>query len=215
MSEIYISKLTGGALREYLEKCGHTLRIIAGHPNVKTPITCHPDIYMCRLGNTTFHGNPEKLSSEYPGDAIYNACSTGRFFLHNLKITSPDLSDMAQKNGHIMVHVPQGYTKCNCVTVDESSIITSDRGIEKAAVKAGMNVLLVEPAQILLPGYKYGFLGGASGRVGNEIIFNGDLSAHSDYSKIKNFIKSRGLSIVYFHQYPLTDIGSIIEETRK
>ena len=69
MSKIYISKLAGGALREYLQNHGHTLRVINGHPNVDTPISCHPDIYMCRIGDKTFHGNPELLSSEYPGDA--------------------------------------------------------------------------------------------------------------------------------------------------
>ena len=213
MSKIYISKLAGGALREYLQNHGHTLRVINGHPNVDTPISCHPDIYMCRIGDKTFHGNPELLSSEYPGDAIYNACSTGKFFIHNLKITESELLQLAESTKQIKVHVSQGYTKCSCVAVDESSIITSDRGIEQAAKKAGMDVLLVEPAQVILPGYKYGFLGGASGRIGDEIVFNGDLAAHSDYEEIKSFIQERGLRLVYFRQYPLTDIGSIIEES--
>ncbi|MFR2966829.1 MAG: DUF6873 family GME fold protein [Anaerovoracaceae bacterium] len=66
-------------------------------------------------------------------------------------------------------------------------------------------------AQVI--GYKYGFLGGASGRIGDEIVFNGDLAAHSDYEEIKSFIQERGLRLVYFRQYPLTDIGSIIEES--
>ena len=45
-----------------------------------------------------------------------------------------------------------------------------------------------------------------------EIVFNGDLSAHPDFNVISAFIESRGLSCVYFKDYPLTDIGSIIVE---
>ena len=75
-----------------------------------------------------------------------------------------------------------------------------------------MSVLKIRPGQVLLPGYAYGFLGGTSGRIGDKIVFNGDLSAHPDFNVISAFIESRGLSCVYFKDYPLTDIGSIIVE---
>jgi len=99
-----------------------------------------------------------------------------------------------------------------CVVVDENSIITPDIGIQKACLNAGLDVLLIEKGQVVLEGYDYGFIGGASGKVGNRIIFNGDITLHSDYDKIRSFIEARNLEIVYFDQYPLTDIGSIIEE---
>lgn len=212
MSKIYISKLANPALQEYLEDKGHTVKKISAKSCVDAPIACHPDIYMCQLGGKIFRGNPELLLPDYPGNAIYNGCSTGKYFIHNLKITSPDLMFSVELSQHIKIHVAQGYAKCNCVVVDEISIITSDKGIEKAAGKAGMNVLLIKPAQVVLDGYKYGFLGGASGRIGNTIIFNGNITAHSDYYAIKEFIEHRGLEIIYFEHYPLTDIGSIIEE---
>ena len=44
------------------------------------------------------------------------------------------------------------------------------------------------------------------------MIFNGDITRHSDYARIRDFIESRGLDIVFFKEYRLTDIGSIIEE---
>lgn len=215
MSKIYISSLADAALQEYLKNCGHTLIKINPKPGMDAAIACHPDIYMCQLGKDIFHGNADLLLPNYPGNAIYNGCSTGKFFLHNLKITSPDLLAMVERTNHIKIHVSQGYTKCNCVVIDESSIITSDKGIEKAAATAGVDVLLIKPAQVLLDGYKYGFLGGASGKVGNVIIFNGNIEAHSDYQEIKAFIKDRNLDIVYFNQYPLIDIGSIIEEIKQ
>jgi hypothetical protein len=94
--------------------------------------------------------------------------------------------------------------------VDEDSIITYDRGIAKAAEAAGINVLTVDPGHVELPGYDTGFIGGTSGRVGDEIIFNGDLSAHPDCQAIRQFIEERGLKVRYFSGYPLRDIGSII-----
>ena len=54
------------------------------------------------------------------------------------------------------------------------------------------------------------FIGGCSGRVGNKVIFNGNLKAHPDFQRILSFIKSRGLDCVWFPEYELTDIGSII-----
>ncbi|MCI8348573.1 MAG: hypothetical protein HFE74_03925 [Firmicutes bacterium] len=214
MSKIYISKLANNILQEYLQNNGHIIKQINSKASVDPAIAFHPDIYMCNLGEKIFHGDPGLLLPDYPGHAIYNGCSTGKFFIHNLKITSPDLMNTVDKLNQIKIHVAQGYTKCNCVVIDENSIITADKGIEKSAKKAGMDVLLIQPAQVNLKGYRYGFLGGASGKVGNSIIFNGNITNHSDYNIIKNFIKKRDLDLVYFNQYPLTDIGSIIEDPK-
>lgn len=224
MNKIYISHLADNKIKDYLRSLGYDLVFIKPLADIDESIACHPDIYFCRLGkthqsnttsnsnNTIFYGDPSKLKHDYPGHAIYNGCSTGKFFLHNLKITDEKLLKVVDDCGLTKIHVSQGYSKCTCVVVDENSIITADMGIAKAASKAGLDVLTIQKAQVLLPGYPYGFLGGASGKVGNTILFNGDLSAHSDFERIKDFIHSRGLNIKYFEEYPLTDIGSIIEE---
>ena len=75
---------------------------------------------------------------------------------------------------------------------------------------AGIDVLTIRPGYVELPGYDTGFIGGTSGRVGNEVIFNGDLSAHPDFPEIRDFIADRGIGLKYFIGYPLRDIGSII-----
>lgn len=112
----------------------------------------------------------------------------------------------------IKVHTAQGYTKCNIAVVDGSHIITEDEGVFRAvSEKTDIKVLLISPKQVKLNGFAYGFIGGASGRIGNEMIFSGDVTKHSDYAKIRSFIEECGLDIKYF-DYPLTDIGSIIEE---
>ena len=242
MSTIYLSPIAGGPLIEYLQNLGHRIRFMQPVSNVAAPVACHPDMCLCKLGtcdeSPVFYGNTTILDSEYPDDVRYNACCTGRYFIHNLKYTAPELlhachlteytasdaSNPASKNLHPVgaaapsilpsaltaVHVSQGYARCSIIPVTETSIITYDQGITKACRKAGLEVLLIRPGHVLLPGYREGFIGGTCGRIGNQILFNGDLSAHPDFDAIRTFIEEKGLSCVWFDSYPLTDIGSII-----
>ena len=224
MKKIYLSPLAGMPLIEYLKQKSFEICFTQPLTSVAEPVAHHPDLILCKLGvddkAPVVHGDASRLGLAYPVDIPYNACCTGCYFIHNLKYTAPELLEAADqvachmKKPLLRVSVPQGYTKCNIVCVDEKSIITSDVGIEKACSSAGMSVLKIRPGQVLLPGYSYGFLGGTSGRIGDEIVFNGDLSAHPDFDAISAFIKSRGLSCVYFKDYPLTDIGSIIVDMR-
>ena len=217
-SRIYISHLACRPLIEHLKIRGFLLSVVGEDlkpaENTAFPISCHPDILYCHLADgKVFHGNPAQLGPQYPADCIYNACSTGRFFIHNLKITDPSLLALAEDSSLIKIHVSQGYTRCSTLPVDENSIITYDQGIARACREQnGPDVLLVRPGHVNLPGYNCGFIGGCGGRVGNEIVFNGNLSAHPDFEAIKDFIQERGLGLVYFKDEPLTDIGSVIEE---
>lgn len=212
MSNVYISHLANNKIKNFLIEYGYKILEVNPMAAIDSAINSHPDIYMCHLGKELFHGDPSKLTHDYPGHAIYNGCSTGKYFIHNLNITDKELLEKVEKYELIKVHVNQGYAKCSCIVVDENSIITADRGIAKVATDAGLNVLVIDHAQVELDGYPYGFIGGASGKVGNLILFNGDLRKHSNYKEIKDFIERRGVSIKYFEGYPLTDIGSIIEE---
>ena len=119
---------------------------------------------------------------------------------------------MAKSMGLTFIDVPQGYARCSCLPVDETSIITADRGIIGPCRAAGLSVLEVTPGHVLLPGYTYGFIGGCGGRVGDTIVFHGSLNQHPDGDAIRRFIEERGLACVDFPEFPLTDIGSIIEE---
>ena len=147
----------------------------------------------------------------YPKDIAYNAACTGRFLIHNLKHTAPLILEQAEKAKMKLIDVPQGYAKCSTVVLDKNTIITYDSGIVRACKEAdGPKALLISPGHVRLEGYNTGFIGGASGRVGDEIIFSGDLSAHPDFLAIKDFIEDRGLKCKWFPEFPLTDIGSII-----
>lgn len=214
---IYISAEADPRLYTWFRNNGYNVNEFRTSGIVADHLSCHPDMFMCKMGvgddaplvMWTSEANIT-LSDKYPSDIAYNAACTGRYFIHNLKYTAPSLFEMAGEPGMRLVDVRQGYAKCSTVIVDEESVITYDRGIAKACVSAGMNVLTISPGHILLPGYDTGFIGGASGRAGDTIVFNGNLSAHPDFREITDFIESRGLHVKWFSEWPLTDIGSII-----
>lgn len=217
MKKIYLSVKANSILCNYLTSLGYEIKYINTKGIVAYPVSSHPDMFMCKLGvsdsSPIYYGQHSSLGSSYPKDIIYNCCGTGKFFIHNLKYTCSDLKLMADSLGMILINVNQGYTKCSTVIVDEYSIITYDQGMARECEKyrsKGLETLLVSPGNIVLDGYNTGFIGGCSGRVGNQIIFNGNLTLHPDFHKIKAFIENRNLQCIWFPEYPLTDIGSII-----
>ena len=214
MNRIYISARAEQALIEYLAGCGHEVCMLPRIPGPDPAIADHPDLVYCSLGpgRPVFHGKISAVGRPYPSDVPYNACCTGRYFIHNLKYTVPELLAAAEDAGMTLVDVPQGYARCSCLPVAEDAVITADQGIIRACRAAGLTVLEVVPGHVVLPGYKYGFIGGCGGRIGDTIVFHGNLSEHPDGMRIRSFIEDRGLKCVDFPDFPLTDIGSIIEE---
>ena len=217
MRKIYLSKNAGAPLLEYLSSAGRALELIDTQGITYSAVSSHTDIFCCRMGAgesaEIFLGDTAELGFNYPENVKFNAVCLDKYFIHNLKHTSPALLDEAQKRGLELINVKQGYTKCNVVVVDGHSVITADDGIFRALSKySDIDVLKIRQGFVKLSGFEYGFLGGASGRVGNEIIFNGNLAAPPDFDVICEFIKSRGLEVRYFPEYELEDIGSIIAE---
>ena len=210
MKKIYVSELAAEPLTEFLISCGHEVTVLHKTTQVYESIASHPDIYMCKINGQLIMSQGD-LGYSYPENIKYNGVQLGGFFLHNLHYTAPSLLAAVHEAGLLPVQVAQGYTKCNIVLVDENAIITSDKGIARAVMPLGVEVLLISPGHVNLAGFPYGFLGGASGRVGDVILFNGNLSAHPDYPQIAAFIQKRGLALRYFEEYELEDIGSIIE----
>lgn len=215
MSKRYISKDTNPKLIAYLKGLGYQLEFISSDNIVDSAISNHPDIFLCKMGvhddAPIYFAQEGDLDMDYPDDVAFNAACTGRYFIHNLSATNPKLLKAACDMDMILIDVRQGYTKCSTVIVDETSLITYDEGIYRACCKyPELSVLLVSPGFVRLDGYDTGFIGGASGRVGDEIIFHGDLFGHPDFTRIVNFIEDRDLSCKWFADFKLTDIGSIL-----
>lgn len=224
---VYMSAHVYKPLAKYLKDNGFTLHTLDGSDSpVYREVSTHADIHMCQLGlwenSRIFPGNTKNLGNNYPGNIIYNAVCTGKYFIHNLKYTDTELLTYARQwqrenypgTEFREIHVSQGYTRCCCLPVDNSSFITSDEGIARALKAAEANVLLIRKGYIELTGFDYGFIGGCAGHITvkgrRSIIFNGSLSAHPDCKKITAFIKDRDIDIISFNDYPLADIGSIL-----
>ena len=205
--------------------------------HVDPRIATHPDIYMCQLGLWNeaglFFGDPEKLAVAYPQDIIYNAVCTRNYVVHLMEQTDPELRDAIMMwHGSLqrqpgegdhreikVLGVRQGYTRCMCLPVDDNSFIVSDDAIAEPLKNQGASVLKISRGSIKLKGFETGFIGGTAGNVyvSNEdmtdqraIVFNGDLSVHPDFKAITEFIRSRNILPIWFEDYALEDIGSII-----
>ena len=227
MGRVYISCEAGEMLKKYLICRGHEIVAVEKSHCVYSEIAAHADIYFCKLGADdaapVFRGDPKRLGFSYPGNIIYNAAVFGKYLMHHFKYTDSTLFSAAEEYIRrrydcppVLIQTTQGYTKCNTVIVDDCHIITEDVGIARALRKAApeteLKVLLITPKQVQLAGFPHGFLGGASGRIGDTSVFHGDLSQHSDFQRIYEFICGCGLKVQYFEGKPLTDIGSIIYE---
>ena len=219
MKRVWISEDADPRLDEYLGSAGRQVCRVLHTDSVSRAVSAHPDIYMCRMGAGSeaevFFGDRSELGPDYPQDVRFNAVVTSKYVISLNRVTSPALIRAAEKlyPGIRLINVPQGYTKCNMVVIDATHFITEDAGIAKALSNySEIACLTVSAGHVALQGFKNGFLGGASGRVGSDIVFNGDLSSHPDFERIKAFIENCGLNTVFFPEWRLTDIGSIISE---
>ena len=228
MRKLFISAAADSRLIKYFADRGYETELISTSGIVSDPVSAHPDMFMCRLGISDdapvvsyfdlirkyeqSSGSEYRplLSPGYPSEVAFNAACTGKYFIHNLKHTDPFLLSEAERLGMKTVNVRQGYAKCSTVIVDEDSVITYDNGIASECIDAGMNVLRVSPGHVVLEGYDSGFIGGASGRIDDMIVFNGDLSSHPDFRSIVNFIEDREIGVRWFEDWSLTDIGTIL-----
>ena len=148
-------------------------------------------------------------SAAYPGDAQLNVCICGKYAICNKFIVPTEIVNYLTSRGFEVVDCRQGYAKCSACVVDEGSIITADRGIEAAARKAGLDVLLIEPGYISLDGFTFGFIGGSSFKISrSKLAFTGTLDAHPNRDEILRFLVKHEIETVYLTEKPAFDIGS-------
>ncbi|MGM0565540.1 MAG: DUF6873 family GME fold protein [Bacteroidota bacterium] len=190
-------------------------------------ISGHPDIFICPTpsglivapktpGNIlealTQHKIPfvfgeQSPGKQYPDSIPYNAVITRDAIIHNRKHS--DKSITKNNPGKEIIHVAQGYTKCNLIPLTENTFITSDRGIEKALQKH-YQVYWFSPENIQLRGQKHGFLGGCAGRWKNTLCFTGRLDSVPEHVRLKQVIAYHGLTYEELYDGPLIDGGGIL-----
>ena len=122
-----------------------------------------------------------------------------------------EILQYCRENNIETVNVNQGYTRCSALVVNDKAVITADKSIEKGMKNNGVEVLLISAGNIVLEGFDYGFIGGASFSDNNTIYFFGDITKHLDYYKIKEFTsKHNSIIEILCKTQPLTDIGGAV-----
>lgn len=161
-------------------------------------------------------GSAMQAGRQYPSDAALNVLLLSRYAFHKSGITDPRLRQMLDALGYTWITVPQGYTACSSAIVDEKSLITADSKIALSAQMVGFDVLQIQPGFISLPGYSYGFLGGACGKIApNKLAFTGQLNLHPDYHRILSFLSAHHVEPIFLTDHPCFDCGGIIPITQQ
>ncbi|AAK80320.1 hypothetical protein BJV85_001521 [Clostridium acetobutylicum] len=198
--------------------------------DISEAISSHPDEIICKVSDSlliAYKNLPKEFISsleclnikvlqsfntfkkEYPYDVALNGVVLKNFFIHNIKHTDPILHNHISKK--TIINVKQGYTKCSTAVISDSAIITSDIGIARASSAFNLDVLLLPPGDILLPGFDYGFIGGTCGLIGKNLLaFYGSLEKYKFKNKVLNFLNKHNITPIYLSNEKLVDRGSII-----
>lgn len=230
VTDVLVSDGDSGLISALADLGVHSLKMRQS-PDLDRFCANHSDILTYHLGNGKFIVDKTAVNafesdniseivnvcSPYPNDCILNAADIGYYIICNSKITHKSILKSAEKQNKQIINVNQGYAKCSVCIAKRNTVITDDVSIYQECKKVdGISVLLVTKGSVVLKGQNYGFLGGASGLIGeNKLFFNGDLTYHKDYLAIKQFLSYHNVKYMDIKNKPLTDVGSIIPIKQK
>jgi len=215
--------------KEYLITLGYNLLIcppsnliydaVCGHPDMLmhicgNNIVVHKDMhdeFILELASYNYNVYKSKLSlkAEYPYDVSLNALSLGNLFVHSINFTDTSLLSFLKYKK--LINVKQGYTKCSTCIVNDHAIITSDVSIANTLAPLKIDVLLLPPGDILLPGLSYGFIGGTTGLIEDNVLaFYGHLDYYLYGKEVLGFLKKHRVEPVFLRNGKLIDRGSVL-----
>lgn len=217
-----------GKIASRLEALGFELFFTKPSEGVLPALKYHPDMQIARSGGfavcepsgyeyySGFIGTTKVtavkgesvLTSNYPGDIAYNISEVGDYIFHSVGHT--DAKVVKAAFGKTFINVAQGYSGCSICRIGGNAIITADISIHRAACAHGIDSLLISVGGIYLPGFDFGFIGGASFYFKNTVYFFGRISSHPDYEKIKVFCDKHEKNICELSDGVLSDYGSLI-----
>lgn len=151
----------------------------------------------------------------YPFDAGLNVCIVGDKLLYCPKSADKEIVNFLTSR-YRPITVKQGYTRCSVCVVSENAVITADRGAADVCRTHGIDCLLIEPGFISLPGFEYGFLGGAAFKLSDGLLaFTGALDCHPSKNDILAFLERHAVEPVFLTDRPIFDVGSAIPITER
>ncbi len=201
-----------------IPRCPSVEKSLSGHPDIQiflhgTKVFCHPGIEMTFLKRIEKYAQviicESMISEPYPLNISYNIACTGSIAFHKRSHTDSTIAEYLGSLNIPLVNVNQGFTKCATLIINDNHIITADRSIHRIAEANNITSLIIESGDIELPGYRYGFIGGATGTLKDAILFTGRISQHRDYKKIREGIEQSGKKIIYLSVEKAVDLGTI------
>jgi hypothetical protein len=147
----------------------------------------------------------EYYSDTYPYDILFNAIEINGTVIGRCENISALI-----KEGKSEIRVPQGYARCSTLLAGVSCAVTADLKLSRALTELSVDTLLIRSGHIILEGYDYGFIGGASIVFENTVFFFGRIEDHPDYYLIKEHLEKHGYSLSSLSDAPLTDCGGAI-----
>jgi len=214
--------------KEYLISKGYNLLICPPSNLLYDAVQGHPDMLIHISGNNIVvhksmnnefiqklisqnykvYKSNSTLKTKYPYNICLNSLSIGNLFVHSINFTDTILLSLSKNRK--LINVKQGYTKCSTCIVNDHAIITSDISIAKALSIEKIDVLLIPPGDILLPGLDYGFIGGATGLIeANVLAFYGHLDHYLYGTDVLGFLKKHNVEPAFLRNGKLIDRGSI------
>ena len=210
-----------------LEQLGIYVLKIPQNPKISRAVRYHADLQIgiikgdriavgkgetalkLRLEALDFHvdESEHELCSDYPWEALLDFVSIDNQVIGNTQIIGIEYSLKKSQ----MIHVNQGYAKCNMALLNNHAFITSDPSIANTCRIHGFDVLQIKPGYIELPGYSTGFIGGCCGLISpKQLAVCGELQTHPDYNAIQDFLDKYQIETIELCSGNLKDIGGII-----
>ena len=217
------------ALKNFFDELGINVLDVIENQFLDVSVSKHADILVNNVGKSTFLADKHQtelcnfiednggkytilndIKSPYPNDCLLNFADIGDYIICNKTILTDNIVELLPDKK--IIDVKQGYSKCSVCICRRNTIITDDISIYNAVSQYDdIKSLLVEKGSVNILKYDYGFIGGCCGLIDkNVLLFNGDLSTHSDFDKIKKFLYDNEVKYIEIKGKPLTDIGSII-----
>ena len=196
--------------------CSHpdTLLFYHGGEMITTAEYCDDAVYFfsdlreeCPEVKITFTG--DERSALYPFDCVMNALVIGNKIFAKTDTLSDSIKEFARERGFELCNTKQGYPACTVLAFGNCAI-TADRGMARVLSDNGIEVTLIREGHILLDSCEYGFIGGASGVLGDKIYFLGDIESHPDGDLICESVRRAGFTPISLSGEPLRDLGGMI-----
>ena len=217
IEKINLSKLNLEVIK--CPPCNELYYAINGHPDILVNFIDKKTLLVHKKIDTSFIELLKKydfniifsektLERNYPEDIFLNAVNLKELFIHNLAYTDKSLLNSIHNKR--LINVKQGYTKCSTAVVSDYAIITNDKGIATSLINENLDILLLPPGDILLPGLDYGFLGGTCGLLDDRhLAFYGSLEYYLYGEEVLNFLKNHNVEPIYLREGKLVDRGSL------